>query len=119
MYLDYIESEMAKENLLTYMEQEARKQELSMPVQNRIGRYKVSDEEIKDLLFEVSLRGLCMLADKTLMEYYPDETANEAEVDRTIDIIAQGMTRKYLTNKQKWCLASFIIYYYGFNKEEL
>lgn len=115
MYLEEIESEIANENFLNFIKRETRNIEFSARTQNKIARYAVSDEEIKDFLFKVSLRDLCLLADKALMNYYPQSTANELEIDRTIDIIAQGMTKQYLTNKQKWCLASFIIFYMKIN----
>lgn len=86
-------------------------QEMSKELSNRVERYSVSDEAIKELIFELSTKDLCLLADKTILDYYPHEKYDSAEMNKIIDIAAWGIANKHLTQKQKWNLASFIIYY--------
>lgn len=86
----------------------------SFELKERTARYSVSDEDIKDLIFNVSTKDLCLLADKTITEHYPEEKYDSFEMNKIIDIAAWGMANKHLTQKQKWNLASFIIFYsYG------
>jgi hypothetical protein len=85
--------------------------QMSKELKDRVDRYSVSDEAIKELVFEVSSKGLCLLADKVITEKYPAEKYDSAEMNKIIDIAAWGLANKYLTQKQKWNLASFIIFY--------
>jgi hypothetical protein len=79
--------------------------------EKRVARYKVSDDDIKDMLYVTSTRELCKLADMVIMDYLPEDYTNEAELNKIIDIAAMGTVRKYLTDKQKWALSSFCLYY--------
>lgn len=103
--------EMADDHMEQYFEDIIRNYERSTPLTNRLKRYDVTDDEIREFLFNISTSSLCKLADKVLMEYYPEEVANDIEMNKIIDIAAFGISKMYLTNKQKWCLASFCIYY--------
>jgi hypothetical protein len=76
-----------------------------------VARYSVSDEEIKALVFETSAKQLCLMTDKVICESYPMEKWDSPEANKIIDIAAWGLANKHLTNKQKWNLASFIIFY--------
>lgn len=82
----------------------------SQSLQRKVARYEVSEEDIRNLLFSTSTRSLCILTDKVLMEYCPEDLS-EVEFDKMVSIAAMGLNRKYLTEKQKWCLASFCLYY--------
>jgi hypothetical protein len=84
---------------------------MSHELKNRVARYSVSDEEIKVMVFEVSGKELCLLADKVITEKYPAEKYDSAEMIKVIDIAAWGLANKHLTQKQKWNLAGFIIFY--------
>lgn len=77
----------------------------------RIERYNVKDDDIKELLFTTSIKDLCELSDKVIMEYLPEDYYDISELTKIVDIAAQGFVRKYLTDKQKWCLASFSLFY--------
>jgi hypothetical protein len=98
-----------EEGMLQYYESLVRDHEISGVMKNRVKRYDVTDEDIRDFLFEISVKGLCVLADKVLMDYYTDDS--EIEMDKIINIAAFGLTKKYLTDKQKWCLGSFCLFW--------
>lgn len=83
----------------------------SSELKNRVERYSVSDEEIKDFIFNTSTKDLCLIADETIIDYYPDAKYGSFEMNKIIDIAAWGIANKHLTQKQKWNLASFIIFY--------
>lgn len=83
------------------------------PVQSRVERYLVSEDDIRNLLFETSIKDLCYLAETVLMEKYPEENYDSMEWNKIVDIAAFGLAKKFLTEKQKWCLGSFIIFYSG------
>ena len=105
------ENEYQHEFDQSFYERQANAHIPSTRFNNRVARYNVKDEDIKDMLFEISLKDLCLLADYVIMTHLPDDYNNEAELDKIIDIAAKGTTRKYLTDKQKWCIASFCLYY--------
>jgi hypothetical protein len=92
-----------------YQEQEYK---FSNRVTQKIERYSVSDEDIQDMLFTTSVRTLCEFADKAVSNYYPIEQQNSAEAEKIDSIVASGIGKKYLTDKQKWCLASFCLYWF-------
>lgn len=100
----------AEQDMVDYWAQQM-EDRMSPELKNRVARYSVSDEDIKDLVFEVSGKELCLLADKTISNYYPEEKYDSAEMNKVIDIAAWGLANKHLTQKQKWNLASFIIFY--------
>lgn len=102
-------ADLAMSEMFEY-EKMARGHELSKRTQQRVGRYDVKDEDIRDLLFNISLLGLCKLTDKVIEEEFNGEYS---ELDKIIDIMSWGLSKKYLSEKQKWCLASFCIYYMG------
>lgn len=99
-----------------YSEQELierylRQEEISSELKHKVERYSVSDEAIKNLIFETSNKDLCLLADKVFTTYYPIEKYDSFEINKVIDIAAWGISNKHLTEKQKWNLASFILFY--------
>jgi hypothetical protein len=97
-----------EESMVSYYSQEL---ELSSELKNRIGRYSVNEDDIRNMIFEVSTKELCLNADKVITNYYPAEKYDSFEMNKIIDIAAWGMANKHLTQKQKWNLASFIIFY--------
>lgn len=84
---------------------------LSHQLENKVKRYSVSDEEIKDFLFRISVKHLCELTDMIIMEYDIEDFETQATIEKMIDIAAWGLTKKQLSNKQLWCLGSFVLYY--------
>lgn len=90
----------------------------SKMLDNRIGRFNVPDEAVRDLLFTTSIEDLCELTDKVIMTCYPEDQLNTSEADKMIDIAAKGLSSKSLSAKQQWCLGSFCLYYLRKSKEE-
>lgn len=89
----------------------AQQESISNELKDRIGRYSVSKEAIKDLIFDTSNKNLCLLADDVISNHYPAEKYDSFEMNKIIDIAAWGLANKHLTEKQKWNLASFILFY--------
>lgn len=82
---------------------------LSEAMHRKVGMYSVTDEDIKEFLFRHSVLDICILADRVVQLHYISQEDLEASV--IINIASMGITRKYLTDKQKWRVASFIIYW--------
>lgn len=100
----------AEHDMVDYWAQQM-EDRMSTELKSRVARYSVSDEEIKEMIFEISSKELCLMSDRVLTEYYPAEKYDSAEMNKIIDIAAWGLANKHLTQKQKWNLASFIIFY--------
>jgi hypothetical protein len=88
----------------------------SKRLQNAARRYDISDEEIREFVFAMSNKDLCLLTDKLIMDERCLE-ASESELDKVISIAAHGIGKLYLTPKQQWCLASFCMNYMRDKKE--
>lgn len=106
---DYMEQSMME----NFIAGQSRQWRYDNPVKARVERYSVSEDDIRNMLFETSIKDLCNLTETVLMEKYPDEQYDSAEWNKTVDIAAFGLAKKFLTEKQKWYLASFIIFYSG------
>ena len=85
--------------------------DISSPLKHKVERRSVNPEAIKDLIFETSIKDLCLLTDKVFTHDYPVEKYDSFEINKVIDIAAYGLLNKYLSEKQKWSLASFILFY--------
>lgn len=88
---------------------------LSRELQDRVARYNVPDEEIREYLFSVSVRDLCIEADRLLQAASIGGAQLSRQEEKVLDIIAWGVSNSYLTDKQKWCVAAFVIYETRYN----
>lgn len=100
----------AEEEMVAFYSQLA-EEDISRELRDRVARYSVDENEIREMLFKTSVKDLCRLADITLIENYPADKYDSFEMNKIIDIAAWGLTKKFLTEKQKWNLASFILFY--------
>lgn len=88
---------------------------MSQQMQSRIKRYDIKDDEIKEFLFTVSVKQLCQLVDKIIMEFDMEEVT-ETEMDKMIDIAAKGLVMKSLSIKQTWCIGAFVAYHLKYGR---